>query len=126
MQVGDKIRKIRDLKGMKQEEVAEKLNITAQAYGKIERNETKMDRERFAQIAGILGVSEEDIQNFDDKNMFVNNLKECENSQGTYFIVNNYSDTEKLYPLLEKIIDQQKEEIQYLRAQLDKALENKK
>lgn len=125
MQIGDKIKKIRDLKGLKQEEVAEKLNITPQAYGKIERNETKLDTERLHQIAEIFGITTEDIQGFDDKNMFVNNLKECENSQGTYFIMNNFSDTDKLYPLLEKVIAQQQEEIRFLREQLAKFLENK-
>lgn len=125
MLVGDKIKKIRDLRGLKQEEVAEKLNITPQAYGKIERNETRLDAERLHQIAEIFGITVEDIQNFDDKNMFVNNLKECENSQGTYFIMNNFSDSDKLYPLLEKVITQQQEEIRFLREQLAKALENK-
>jgi transcriptional regulator with XRE-family HTH domain len=124
MQLGNKIKKIRDLKGLKQEDIAEKLNITAQAYGKIERNETKLDVARLAQIAEILGMTPDDVQNFDDKNMFINNLQECQNSQGTYFIVNNYSsDNEHLISAFERIIEQQKQEILFLREQLSKTLD---
>jgi transcriptional regulator with XRE-family HTH domain len=122
MQLGNKIRKIRDLKGLKQEDIAEKLNITAQAYGKIERNETKLDVDRLAQIAEILGMTPDDVQNFDDKNMFVN-LQECQNSQGTYFIVNNYSDTIHIISAFERIIEEQKQEILFLRQQLSKTLD---
>lgn len=130
MQIGDKIKKIRDLKGLKQEEVADKLNITQQAYGKIERNESKLDTERLHQIAEIFGLTAEDIENFDDKNIFINHGTKC--GQGTCFTINNHSDIDKVFPLLEKMITQQsemiaqqQEEIQFLRTQISKILENK-
>ena len=43
MKIGDKLKRIRDIKGLKQEEVAALLKITPQAYSKVERNETKLD-----------------------------------------------------------------------------------
>ncbi len=44
MQIGDKIRKVRELKGLKQEAVADKLDMSATAYGNIERNESSLFR----------------------------------------------------------------------------------
>ncbi|MBK8443294.1 MAG: helix-turn-helix transcriptional regulator [Sphingobacteriales bacterium] len=70
--VGEKIKKIRELKGLTQEYIAEKLNVSPQAYGKIERNETRLDVERLQQIAKILEVSTEFISNFDERQIFIN------------------------------------------------------
>jgi transcriptional regulator with XRE-family HTH domain len=130
MNLGEKIKKIRDLKGIKQEELARCLNITPQAYSKIERNETKLDMERLEQIAKILEVSVEDIKQFDERNVFVNSLRECENSsQSTGNTVNNYYYGHEAVPklevtiqTLEKIIDQQKSEIDFLRKQIEKLI----
>jgi transcriptional regulator with XRE-family HTH domain len=80
MKLGYKIKKIRDIKGLKQDEMASLLNISTQAYSKIERNETKMDDERLNQIAKIFGLSPDEIKNFDEKNLFINNNNEYENS----------------------------------------------
>jgi transcriptional regulator with XRE-family HTH domain len=133
MQLGDKIKKIRDLKGLKQDEVAAKLNISTQAYSKIERNETKVDSERLEQLANIFGISADDIQKFDDRNLFVNNLKEFETANNTGYTVNNYYyGNDQLVSQLEKTIEQQKEmlqhqkeEILYLRKQLEILLSTK-
>ncbi len=129
MLIGDKIRKIRDLRGMKQEEVAEKLGITPQAYGKVERNETRLDVGRLQQIADIFGISKEDLENFDEKKVFVNDLKECHNSQGTALVINNYNLTNHYNDnteLLEKIIAQQREEIEFLREQVRRLTQGEK
>lgn len=110
MTLGEKIRKIRILRDLKQETIAEKLGITPQAYSKLEREDTKMDKERLNQIASILGVTVEGLERFDDKNLLIN-LNDCENSQGSYFIINNYGESDKLLSLFEQIIAQQKEQL---------------
>jgi transcriptional regulator with XRE-family HTH domain len=135
MKLGDKIKKIRDLKGLKQEEMAALLNISSQAYSKLERNETKMDDDRLEQIAKILDVSTDDIKNFDDKSLFINNLNEYDNSNqstGTGHTVINHFYGNEAVPLLQKTIEQQleligqqKEEITFLRKQLEAILKNK-
>lgn len=132
MLLGDKIKKIRDLKGMTQEDIASKLNISSQAYSKIERNETKIDDKRLEQIANALDVPAESIQKFDESNFFISNLKECENSQslGMMNTVNNYYyNTDQTIPVLENLIEQQKQqlkqqsdEIEFLRKQLESLL----
>ena len=132
MLLGDKIKKIRDLKGLTQEDIASKLNISSQAYSKIERNETKIDDKRLEQIANALDVPAESIQKFDESNFFISNLKECENSQslGMMNTVNNYYyNTDQTIPVLENLIEQQKQqlkqqsdEIEFLRKQLESLL----
>ena len=74
MKIGDKLKRIRDIKGLKQEEVAALLKITPQAYSKVERNETKLDTDRLEELAKIFKMSVEEIQQFDEKN-----LKTCKN-----------------------------------------------
>ena len=49
--IGEKIRKIRELKGLKQSNLAEKLGLTMNGYGKIERGETTITLERLEQIS---------------------------------------------------------------------------
>ncbi len=135
MQYGEKIKKIRDLKGLRQEEMAGLLNISPQAYSKIERNETKLDEERMEQIAKIFGISAEDIKSFDDRNLFVNNQKDFESKQSTGLAntVNNYYyGNDHSISIMEKIMEQQrqqlqeqKEEIIFLRKQLETILNKK-
>ena len=135
MLLGEKIKKIRDLKGMTQEDIASKLNISSQAYSKIERNETKIDDKRLEQIANALDVPAESIQKFDESNFFISNLKECENSQslGMMNTVNNYYyNTDQVIPALENLVElqkkqlkQQSDEIEFLRKQLESLLRAK-
>lgn len=46
MQVGHKIKRIRELKGLSQAEVAKKLFISQRAYSDIENDKTKLDLDR--------------------------------------------------------------------------------
>ena len=82
------------MKNYTQEHMAEKLNLSPTAYGKIERNETKLSVQRLEEVATILGIKSEDILNFDDTYLF-NNV--YNNNQGVV-INNGISENErKLY-----------------------------
>jgi transcriptional regulator with XRE-family HTH domain len=115
MKIGDKIRRIRDIKGLKQEDVAELLKITPQAYSKVERNETKLDTERLEEIAKIFKMSVEEIQQFDLRNLFLNNLHECKDSLTINNINNFYTNDQAMF---ENILAQQKEMIEMLKDEL--------
>lgn len=54
MTIGDKIRKVRELKSYKQEYVADRLGMSVTAYGNIERGESRLSFERLEQIARVL------------------------------------------------------------------------
>lgn len=57
MNIGCNIRKIRELKNIKQDYIAHKLNLSLTSYGKIERNEVDINLSRVHQIADVLDVS---------------------------------------------------------------------
>ena len=65
--IGNKIRSLRTLKELSQENVAEMLGISVTAYSKIERGETDVQLSRLNQIAQAFEVSIEEILNFGDK-----------------------------------------------------------
>ena len=86
--IGENLRKIREIKGIKQESIAKQLGITTNGYGKIERGETSLNIKRLEEIAQILGVNALDVMQFDENIIF--NINSMSNSapNGT---VNNYS-----------------------------------
>lgn len=63
--VGKKISRIRELRGMKQETLAEQLGISQQAVSKIEQSET-LDETTFDRVAKALGIAKEAIRSYND------------------------------------------------------------
>jgi transcriptional regulator with XRE-family HTH domain len=59
------IRKIRELKNLTREYVAEELKMSMSGYGKIERGEVDLTVSKLIEIAKVLGVSTEFIFKFD-------------------------------------------------------------
>jgi len=100
--IAEKIRKLREVKGLKQETMAKRMGLTTNGYGKIERGESSITLDRLEQIAQVLEVSTLDILQFDDN--FVYNITTMNNS-ATNGIVNNYSLSEAERTLLMKQIE---------------------
>jgi len=100
--IAEKIRKLREIKGYKQETMAKRMGLTTNGYGKIERGESSITLDRLEQIAQVLEVSTLDILQFDDN--FVYNITTMNNS-ATNDIVNNYSLSEAERTLLMKQIE---------------------
>ena len=65
-----KIKKLRELRNYTQEYMAGKLQMSANGYGKIERDETDISYSRMQQISEILGVTPSEIINFDENAIF--------------------------------------------------------
>ncbi|NBA84770.1 helix-turn-helix domain-containing protein [Emticicia sp. CRIBPO] len=115
MLVGDKLKKIRELKNFTQEYMATKLEMSQSGYGKIERDETEISYQKLEKIAEVFGIKVEDIINFNEKLVF----NVMHNQTGNGYVVNQgISDKEK--ELYDQIIKQQKEEIIYLRGLIEK------
>lgn len=57
MELGDRIRKIRESYGLTQSDVGYKADISPQAYGKIERRAGKTKLETLVKISKAIGVS---------------------------------------------------------------------
>ena len=100
--IAEKIRKLREVKGLKQETMAKRMGLTTNGYGKIERGESSITLDRLEQIAQVLEVSTLDILQFDDN--FVYNITTMNNS-ATNGIVNNYSLSEAERTLLMQQIE---------------------
>jgi transcriptional regulator with XRE-family HTH domain len=66
LNIGRKISKIRELRGIKQEALATELGISQQAISKIEQS-ADVDGEALEKIAKILGVTPEAIKNFSEE-----------------------------------------------------------
>lgn len=69
--IGRKIARIRELRGMKQETLAEELDISQQSVSHIEQSETLED-DKLERVAKALGVSKEAIENFSEEAIFNN------------------------------------------------------
>lgn len=67
--IGRKISRIRELRGMKQEALADALNISQQAVSKIEQS-SEIEDDKLEQVAKALGVSSEAIKNYSDEAIF--------------------------------------------------------
>jgi transcriptional regulator with XRE-family HTH domain len=70
MLVHEKIRLVRQAKGLTQEEVAEKLAMSVNGYGDIERGETDVNLSRLKQLANLFEMSLPQLFSLDEKNVF--------------------------------------------------------
>ena len=63
----ENISMLRNVNGYSQEEVAEKIGISRQAYAKWEKGETVPDVERCQKLADLYGVTIDSLVNYSDK-----------------------------------------------------------
>ncbi len=68
--IGQKIKKVREIKGFKQEHVANMLEITQQSYSNIEIDKIDVPFSKIKQIAEVFGMTVEDLISFDEKIVF--------------------------------------------------------
>ncbi|MBD99368.1 MAG: transcriptional regulator [Verrucomicrobia bacterium] len=116
MEVGQNIRKIRELKGYTQEYLAKELEISQRNYSRIENNELELNLNRLEKISNILDVSPQQIMGFDERFIFKN--------KGDAFGMNQnyYAYSEKEREQYENQIKHLSEEITFLRKQLEHTL----
>ena len=67
MQLNEKLRFMRHLKKWSQEEVAHRLNLSASAYGSMERGETKLSFPRLEEIAKVFEIELAELIDFNEK-----------------------------------------------------------
>ncbi len=106
--LGKKIGRIREILGMKQETLAEKMGISQQTISKLEQSET-IEETTLDRIAKALGVNSEAIKNFTEETAynFINNFNDSSTNHGA---LNNYNCT--FNPLDEvKKLNAEKEEL---------------
>jgi transcriptional regulator with XRE-family HTH domain len=129
--IGRKILRIRELRGMKQEILADAIGVSQQTISLLE-NSQEVDDKRLKQIAEALGVSLEAIKNFSEENVinYFNTFGDHASGQnfGHYATISQtfnpldkmvelFEENRKLY---ERLLEAEKGKIVYLEKLLDK------
>ncbi|MEN2402338.1 helix-turn-helix transcriptional regulator [Flavobacterium sp. MC2016-06] len=113
--IGRNISRIRELKGMKQEALAIAIGVSQQSVSNIEASEN-VDQEKLSEIAKVLGVTVEAIENFSEENVF-NYFNTFHESVTGSFITNNscnFNPLDKVVELYERLVLAEKEKNEYL------------
>ncbi|MAG88308.1 helix-turn-helix transcriptional regulator [Zunongwangia profunda] len=126
--IGRKISRIRELRGMKQETLAEELGISQQSVSQMEQSENLED-EKLDKVAKVLGVSKEAIKNFSEETVFNiigNTVTNHDNSSLFAYhpsfnpIDKIMEQSDKIEELYKKLLEAEKEKVAYLERLLDK------
>lgn len=117
MILGHKIKKLRELKDLTQEYMAQELGLNQSAYSKIESGASDVSFSKLEKIATVLGLKPEDILSFNEQMVF----NVMNNQTGNGLVINNsVSENEK--GLYVSQISSLKEEIAHLKKILDQVL----
>ncbi|MBK8568097.1 MAG: helix-turn-helix transcriptional regulator [Saprospiraceae bacterium] len=108
MKIGQKLRKIRQLRDMKQEDVAHELGIDTSIISKMENDRIDISMDMLEQLANVYGVDPVDILTIDDK--IVIKIKEQQGGTSNGVTINTMSD--KMWALFEERIKAQDATIQ--------------
>jgi transcriptional regulator with XRE-family HTH domain len=121
--IGRKISRIRELRDMKQEALAQALGISQQAVSNIENSETVED-EKLEEIAKALGVTAEGIKQFSEEtilNIISNTF--TSNDTSTINAINvqpTFNPVDKVVELYERLLQAEKDKVAYLEKLLNK------
>jgi transcriptional regulator with XRE-family HTH domain len=123
LKIGNKIRKIRELKGLTREYVADELNISPRSYADIENETVNITLRRLVDIATVFNCELEEILSFTSHkffNFYVSenkgtNINHTENS-----VVNELTIIEKIENSKNETIKILENQVAYLQKQLDK------
>lgn len=115
VQVGSKIRRLRESKGFSQEEMAERLQISRSAYSRIENGETNSWVNHIEKLCENLDIKPEDFFINSDNNINTNqdnaSAVQTNTHHDTHITINQLS--EKVIELYEERIKELKEQIEF-------------
>jgi len=119
LNIGHKIKKLRELRNLTQEHMASSLGLSQSAYSRMELGETEITFSKLEKISEQLGMKPEEIIAFNESMVF----NVMNNQTGNGLVINNNvprEETKESKNLYEQLIDQLKEE----NAHLKKIIEN--
>ena len=122
--IGRKIRRIREIKGMKQDALASEIGVSRQTLSKIEQSES-IDDTTLSKVANALGVPSEAIRAFnEDAAIFNISCNFNDHAVNTIYQFNPIEKIVQLYDekiiLLERLLQNEKENYQKLHDLIDK------
>lgn len=116
--IGRKIKRIREIKGLKQEALASMLGETQQAVSKLEQAED-IDDDKLKKIADALDMSVDAIRNFNEEAIIYNIQNNYDGAVNNINYQNHPVD--KIVELYERLLQAEREKI----AMLEKHLNNR-
>ena len=120
--IGRKISRIRELKDMKQEALAQAIGTNQQAVSIMENSET-IDEEKLKEVAKALGVSVEAIKNFSEEAVFniIGNTVNNHDNAGFFQYQPTFNPLDKLMEsvdenkkLYERLLKAEQDKVEYL------------
>ncbi|HWJ28321.1 MAG TPA: helix-turn-helix transcriptional regulator [Flavisolibacter sp.] len=119
--IGRKIERIRELRGMKQETLAAALGISQQAVSKMEASE-EIDEERLQKVAKALDVPVEAIKNFNEENAIniIANTVNNHDQSAMVFYNPTFNPIEKVVELYERLLKSEQEKVVILQSLINK------
>jgi transcriptional regulator with XRE-family HTH domain len=117
-QIGQKIKKLRELRNFTQSHMAEELGLSQSAYSKLELGETEITYNKLERVAEVLGMRPEEVISFNESMVF----NVMHNQTGNGFVITNNQLTEAEKHLYEEQISLLKEELSYLKRLLEQVL----
>ena len=120
MHIGQKIKKLRELKNLTQTHLAHELGVTQSAYSKIELGESEVTYTKLEKISEVLGMKPEEVIAFNDQMVF--NITNNPNGGNVFSHIhqNGISDNERT--LYENQIKLLLDEVAHLKELLAKVL----
>jgi transcriptional regulator with XRE-family HTH domain len=115
--LGRKVERIRRIKGINQETLANNIGMTRQTLSKLEQADD-IDDEKLEQIAKGLGVTADSIRNFNE-DAVINNIGN-EFHEGSFLINYNFNPIEKIVELYDALLKSEREKIEMLQKLLEK------
>lgn len=107
MQTHEKIRGLREAYNWTQEDMANKVAMSANGYAKIERGETRITLQRLEQFAQIFNIDISELLNGKDSNLVIQIEKNNKNNISVYGLSNDLTaEIDRL-----KLIIQHKDEV---------------
>ena len=115
MDIGENIRKVRDLKGFSQQALAESIGLSQKQLSRIETNQVSPTFDTLEKICEALGITLKNLLQFNEDLVF-NNVVETQN--GGEFIAYNNTDIKQIENLYKQLLVEKDKIISMLEAKV--------
>jgi transcriptional regulator with XRE-family HTH domain len=112
-ELGENIRKIRELKGFSQQNLADEITMDQKTISRIEKGDLSPKFETLVAISKALSVNLSHLLSFNE-NMIFNNYNQYQ--QGGHFAAYNNTDVEKVEELYKQLLKQKDDMIEVLKS----------
>ena len=116
MDIGENIRKVRDLKGFSQQALAESIGLSQKQLSRIETNQVSPTFDTLEKICEALGITLKNLLQFNEDLVF-NNVVETQN--GGEFIAYNNTDIKQIENLYKQLLVEKDKIISMLEAKVN-------